>query len=138
MSLVPREFQDVAAGDSPLVIRVVCRRSLWGRLRSVLFRSPVLYLRVQTADGATYDRRVLPSLERSGFLLNPLLLTIDDWIDAYTVAGARQRVIRIQLCEPRGNNFYEGFDVEVDVLPTLGAPSIDGRQAAALHADVQR
>jgi hypothetical protein len=59
------------------------RSSLLGRLSSLLFQLPPLFLEITTIDGMVLNYRLIPSIANTDFLLNPLLLNQADWLKWY-------------------------------------------------------
>jgi len=53
--------------------------SLWGRALGTAFRSPRLWIRLETVDGRSAIRRFVPGIGRAGFLLSPLLAEREDF-----------------------------------------------------------
>jgi hypothetical protein len=60
-------------GSMPKLLSVHLENTLLGRLRAFLFRSPLLFLELQTPEGGTYSYRLIPGMAGSDFLLDPLL-----------------------------------------------------------------
>jgi hypothetical protein len=68
-----RPFALGGLADHDVWAKLSWRLSWSGELRALLYQPPVVYLRVQTADGATHTYRLPRGQARTGFLLNPLI-----------------------------------------------------------------
>jgi hypothetical protein len=60
-------------------MRVKIDKTLFGRLVDVLFRPPIVWMRVALADGTEWRARIVPAIAREGFLLRPLIVTSRDF-----------------------------------------------------------
>ncbi len=71
---------DVAQwADGLLWVELDIRPTLLGRLRSFLFKPPMLMMTVTTDAGNTQAFRIVPGMTASGFLLSPLVETSDQF-----------------------------------------------------------
>jgi hypothetical protein len=71
---------DVSAwADGLLWVELDIRPTLLGRLRSFLFKPPMLMMTVTTDAGNTQTFRIVPGMTGSGFLLSPLVETTDQF-----------------------------------------------------------
>lgn len=75
--------------DGLLWMEMDIRPTLLGRLRSFLFKPPLLMLTVTTDAGNTQTFRIAPGLTASGFLLSPLIETTDQ----FALLPAREETI---------------------------------------------
>ncbi|MCA0202430.1 MAG: hypothetical protein LCH56_16645, partial [Proteobacteria bacterium] len=66
--------------DGLLWMELDIRPSLLGRLRSFLFKPPMLMMTVTTDAGNTQVFRIVPGMTGSGFLLSPLVETTDQFV----------------------------------------------------------
>ena len=72
----------VKPGKTPTLGFFHVELSAFGKLYTVLFREPVLNLVVKTAKGEVRHRLVRATAE-SGFLVNPLVESNNDWVNLY-------------------------------------------------------
>lgn len=74
------ETLDVAPwADGLLWVEMDFQSTLLGRLRSFLFKPPLLMIAVTTDAGNTQTFRLVPGMTRGGFLLSPLIETTDQF-----------------------------------------------------------
>jgi hypothetical protein len=62
-------------GPRPLILSLNVHYATAGKIGRFLYKSTPLFLRIRTVAGQTYSFRFIPDMARTGFLLNPLLLT---------------------------------------------------------------
>jgi hypothetical protein len=68
----------VLQNAAPVIVRARIERSLWGRLRSVLFRSNPLYIEVTRRSGKTERYRALRANFAEGVIINELPESLGD------------------------------------------------------------
>jgi hypothetical protein len=79
--------------------------SSWGQFRCLVYRAPVVHLGVRTQSGKERTYRLVPSMARCGFLLDPLIVDTDDLLGLYRSSskegvpprGGGERVHAIRL-----------------------------------------
>jgi hypothetical protein len=59
--------------------KVEIEQTLFGRLVDILFRPPLVWMRVVLADGTEWRSRIIPAIAREGFLVSPLIVTSRDF-----------------------------------------------------------
>ncbi len=74
-----------------LWIQADIRPTLLGRVIEIAFRPPILELEVRFPDGHSTSFRLLPSVLRNGFIVSPVLMSIDDYIAAISDSGGGVR-----------------------------------------------
>ena len=121
--------EEVVVGDLPEVFQVAQVRLAYswrGKLQKALFKPPVVYLRVRTADGGAQLHRFIPAIAESGFLLNPLLGETRDVVDLYG-GGNGKRVVALSFYADPGDrkNFRSSIRVVIS-----GAPRVVGEGLA--------
>lgn len=106
--LTDREFRlgervaldGIAAGE-PIWAEVELRPTRIGRLRSMLYKPPIVALSIETANGVRRTYRFLPDLAAGGFLISPEIDRVDDFAKLMRPDAARlltgQRVIGITI-----------------------------------------
>src|SRR5258705_7284630 len=78
------------------LIALDIRYTLLGRLRTVLYNAPRLILEVRTDAGEQRSFRVVPGMVRTGVILNPLILDLDDWL-RWGLGDGLPRVTSVRL-----------------------------------------
>jgi hypothetical protein len=121
------------------------RFTLPGRLRTTFLNAPRLLLEVTTDTGLQRRFRVVPAMMRTGVILNPLIVDVDDWV-RFGSGGELPRVTSFRLVptsspwmfEPRiGLRILRADDMEPrwwSTLPSMplavpGEPRSPGVQA---------
>ena len=109
---------DAASQQQPLWLRVDLPPSLLGKLRSFLYKPPQVRLGLQDAEGKQHDFLLPLPQGRNGFIVNPL---IEDIVDYMQFAGNRgqKRVKAIILkIAPGEEKYFAGqAQVELSTLP---------------------
>ncbi len=67
------------------------RSTFLGRLIGTIFRLPILELEVRFADGHSTPFRLVPDVLRNGFIVSPVLMSINDYIAATSDSGGGVR-----------------------------------------------
>jgi hypothetical protein len=66
--------------DKPLYLNLEIRKNGLGRLISLLYQLPPLFIEVKTTDGHTLIGRIVPNLSQADFIINPLLFNQIDLV----------------------------------------------------------
>ncbi len=105
--------------DRMLWIRVVSHRTGAGRAATAVFRAPVLYLRVELANGTERWYRILPGMAQAGFLLSPL---VDDTrAFAFLLDGSwpqrldQHRIRSLSFASEFGEDWYWKPTIQVEL-----------------------
>lgn len=85
------EWIDVPQDGRPTMLSYAAELSLAGKAVAFLVREPMWYLEVTRDDGLTQKFRVTRSGGKTGFLLSPLVTSLDDWVHLF----AREPVARV-------------------------------------------
>jgi hypothetical protein len=88
-------------GPRPLILSLNVQYASAGKIERFLYKSTPLFLRIRTVAGQTYSFRFIPDMARTGFLLNPLLLTQYDVLQFYGSGSGNQVV---SFCIETGPN----------------------------------
>ncbi|MGE0284183.1 MAG: hypothetical protein AB7P20_26700, partial [Rhizobiaceae bacterium] len=107
------------------------RPSLLGRIRSVLFKPPLLMMTVTTDAGNTQTFRIVPGMTGSGFLLSPLVEAADQFAQ---LPAREESVVRFSIAavgRPAGM-FEPNFGIRLRRLHIAG----DRELPAHLDMDV--
>ncbi len=93
------------AGESIRYARFRFRKTTAGRILSIAYKTPILVMQVELADGSKSVYRIIPGMTETGFLLSPLI----DSTDKFAFAATRQtrvlapsRVIAFTLAAAEG------------------------------------
>jgi len=70
--------------DKSLLLSLDIRKSLLGRFTKLFFKLPEVSLVIQTTDGAISAYRIIPSVVKSDFIFNPLILNEREWLAWHT------------------------------------------------------
>jgi hypothetical protein len=123
---VVRFDQEVEIGDLSAeyqVAKVQFKYTRLGQVRKALFKPPMVFIRLRTEDHQELRFRLTPAVAQAGFLLNPLLLDMDDVVRLYTSAKGKRVVSFCITTDDKGKQSYEdaiGIAVtsESDLAPT--------------------
>ena len=97
------------------------RKSMLGRVVTLLFKMPAITMSVSTKDGRTQAYRMVPGTMREGFLLAPLIVEQDDFLDLFApdraaVIHSEVESIRFDMPPSWAPLFDELIDVRFDRL----------------------
>ncbi len=105
--------------DRMLWVRVEMEGTAAGRMASTALRAPILYLRVELANGTERWYRIIPGMARAGFLLSPL---VDDAAGfASLLDGSwpgrlnRMRVRSLSLASEFGESWFYTPGIRVEL-----------------------
>jgi hypothetical protein len=71
---------DVPRSSGLLFAEIDIRPSLLGRISNVAYKTSLLEITVDLANGQSHSYRLVPSMARAGFILSPLVLSNADWV----------------------------------------------------------
>jgi len=95
-------------GKSPTIAFIHLDLSWLGKLYSALIREPALSITLNTSDGEKIAYRLVRPTAASGFLLSPIVDSIDDWTRLYLSMPLRQvRSFRIDAEVPGERAFFQ-------------------------------
>lgn len=125
-SLAIGETWDIRGhSDKHLWVNIDARPSLLGRLRTFLYKPPVLSLNVEDVNGNSSSYRLPAPIGRAGFILSPLVTDLLDFV--HFSGGTPERMVaRISLQLAPEDLKYYASTAEVR-LSTL-KPSISGQE----------
>lgn len=90
------EWIDVPQGERPTVLAFAVNLSAAGKAVSFLLREPVWRMEIVRSDGSTQSFRVSRPGGRTGFIVTPLAVSIDDWVSVFLREDA-PRAMRFRL-----------------------------------------
>ena len=167
------------AVNQPLVIDDLSSEPLWlkadlpasflGKIRSFLYKPPQVTLHVETIQGGKLDFLMPLPQGRTGFLLNPLIVDVVDYMHfANSEVAKRIHSITLKIAENETKYFASDAAIELSAVPSpnsgrkyfaseierklhmfitypvsytsltpVSETTIDGRDAAVLHAPSQ-
>jgi hypothetical protein len=100
-----------AAADDIVWLEADIRPSLLGRLRSILFKPPIVDLTVELDDGRTVAHRLIPGMAGSGFVLSPYIERTDQFVALATMRQPRVSTVTIGPAKLGGTYFRESIAV---------------------------
>lgn len=112
--------------------------SLRGRVRGFLLRPPCLFLEVKLADQSVCSFRIAPAIVRVPFLLDPLLLTTQDYLALYGHPEMLMRVGAFRVRPPEGKESGFAETVGVHLLACDGLKPALGDLPAAEFEGLDR
>jgi hypothetical protein len=93
--------------DRQLLLSLDIRKSLAGRVYSLLYKLPPVYLEIGTTDGAKMSYRIVPNMVQSGILINPLILSQTDLVGWYTGQPLRRVANLRVVIGTEGTKWFE-------------------------------
>ncbi|MBC7489465.1 MAG: hypothetical protein H7240_05215, partial [Glaciimonas sp.] len=73
------DFVPVPSGDSPIFAELTVTSSLIGRLIGILYKPAQLQIELQLKNGKTTTYRLISGMAKSGFIVNPLIESTDEF-----------------------------------------------------------
>jgi hypothetical protein len=126
----------------PRFLKAKIRKTLFGSLLNVLWRPPLVFMRVTYADNRQQDFRVVPAIAEAGFFISPLIAqTQDFFLLTSGTTGVLPRIKSITFeTSTLGRWIYQrqidfsfaSLSVEVLRQNSQSSPSILGQDAAGL------
>jgi hypothetical protein len=103
--------------DSPpktrQAVTIKVGQSWWGKMASILYKPPSVWLLVRTSTNEILKFRLIPAMASSRFLLNPLVLDTEDFSDQFSERPAR-RVESLTILTQGKAWFQGGIAVTVE------------------------
>ena len=115
--VAPRRLRTVSAAigqfvdlgelsHQPLWVTVDLRPSLFGRIRDFVYKQPLVSLVVEDTAGGTSRYRLPPDAGRAGFMLNPIVENVADFI-AFGGGQPARRVARLSVEVDDGRAWFK-------------------------------
>lgn len=121
----------VVADDELLLTRFRVRSNWRGTVRAAVYKLPPVFIELADRQGrALGQRRIVPAMAASPFLLSPLFETPGDFLDLYE-AGAGRPVGQFFFSTPDDFPFASFIDVEFLTVPR---PTMTSAALAAIRA----
>jgi len=107
----------------PTVAYLHVELTAFGRLYTMLFREPPLYLTRRTGDGEAVRQRLVRATAASGFLVSPIIESNEDWVKLHFSAPLQAVSSIVVDAETRWERliFRRKFKVVFESLETLTA-----------------
>jgi len=125
--------QEVAAPSHeghPLWLQASFELSWLGRLRSLFYKPPQLVMVSTDSRGEETRHRLIPTIARTGFVVQPLIHTSPDYANFARGRGTKAlRSIRFEAASPAEAEFWSRGTVRFARLPELPLEMIDPMQA---------
>ncbi len=110
----------VVGADEMLLVRLVVNPNWRGRVQSALYKLPEVFLNLADPQGQPLgQRRIVPAMAASPFLLSPLLETPADFVDLYA-PGTGRPVGQLSVSSPNSFPFAPIIEVEFLAAPRPG------------------
>jgi hypothetical protein len=94
--------------DNDLVLKLEIEKSRLGKLISLFYKLPMIYLEIETTEGAQLNYKLIPGMAQSGFLINPLILNQSELMKWYAGESLPQvTTIRIVTSENGFTYFFK-------------------------------
>jgi hypothetical protein len=106
--------------QQPLWVTIDLRPSLLGRIRGFLYKQPLVFLVVEDTAGATSRYRMPPAIGRGGFLLNPLIENLENYLNAAGGGGPVRRVAKL-FVDVEGGEFCFQSQAEIGLFAVTPA-----------------
>ena len=74
--------------DGMLWVRIDVNYTSLGKLVLLLYKPPYIAIALSTNETSCHVAKFIPSLGKVGFLLNPLIVNAEDWVQAYGKRGS--------------------------------------------------
>jgi hypothetical protein len=82
------------------MLKLEIEKSWLGKLISLFYKLPMIYLEIETTEGARLNYKLIPGMAQSGFLINPLILNQSELMKWYAGESLPQvTTIRIVTSE---------------------------------------
>ncbi len=125
--------QEVAAPDAaghPLWLEASFPLSWIGKLRALLYRPPQLFIVTTDSRGQEYRHRVVPTIASTGFVIQPMVLSSEDFADFVRGRGTKAlRSLRFEPASAAEAEFWAPGQVRFSQLPELPLAMINPMQA---------
>jgi len=130
------EVLDLSAWRGKLLMaKIDLGYTAWGSLFKFVWKPPEVYLNATVAGDGTYSKRLIPSMVRSGFLLQPFLAMESDFVDHYRGSPGRM-VQSLGLTYRKGwNSHYSAaYHISIYELPAENFSKLSPAENATLAA----
>jgi hypothetical protein len=111
------KWLDVPKNELPLWVSIKLHRTALGTFLNILYKPPLIHLRVIFEDGKQEEFRVIPDTASVGFVLNPFIRSKEDFYDFMTdwrrASAASRAVARVAITGQTGVTWAYGSEIEV-------------------------
>jgi hypothetical protein len=110
-------------GAAPQELKLEIKPSKLGRARHLLYKPSQVFIRLRMSDGETLEYKLIPAIARTGFLINPLILSPYDVLNMYSSAPPSRRVVSFSVCpDPEAGRCYRSaIQMTLTTMPGLPA-----------------
>jgi hypothetical protein len=132
-SLLINEICDLPAGKN-VWVQLDLAPSIRGWLRGLFYKPPRLEIRTNDSDGEQFVHRLIPSMSRVGFIINPRLESSRDLLTS-AVGGKTSSVVSflLDVDHPSRRFFQRRASCQLAVLPEWGTRPKDKRARHILY-----
>lgn len=92
-------------------VKIKFKKSLFGSIINTLFKSPILWIKLEFSDGSTIQKRIIPQISSSGFILTPYIDNIYDFHMYEIGKDSGKRVESFKIINEQDCCYNENFDV---------------------------
>lgn len=90
----------IPAVDDAVTAQIQMRPTLLGRFVQTAFKLPPVHMEIHLSNGKVFVYRYVPAMGETGFLLSPLIRSVDDFLALAAGRADDLRVARIRLLTP--------------------------------------
>lgn len=132
-SLVINEVCELPAQQN-LWVELDLQKSLRGRLLNFFYKAPAIEIRTNDRNGRQFVHRLVPSMARAGFLINPELETARDVLES-AIGDEATPVASFLVDIPRESRrfFQRTLSCRISAVPSWASESRDARSQKALR-----
>ena len=97
-------------------VKIKFKKSLFGSIINTLFKSPILWIKLEFSDGSTIQKRIIPQISSSGFILTPYIDNIYDFHMYEIGKDSGKRVESFKIINEQDCCYNENFDVTFEEI----------------------
>ena len=129
----------VPDSSDPQFIKLAIRKTTWGRLASLLFRSPLVSMQVTYDDGRAESFRIIPAIAAKGFLISPAIASATEFMVISTGknSGALPQIKYLRLNTGASGSWLYQPEIDVSFQALMGEPLRD-RTPKNIATEVER
>lgn len=97
-------------------VKIKFKKSLFGSIINTLFKSPILWIKIEFSDGSTIQKRIIPQISSSGFILTPYIDNIYDFHMYEIGKDSGKRVESFKIINEQDCCYNENFEVTFEEI----------------------
>lgn len=79
--------------DEIIYAKIDIKKSLLGRVKDILYKSPILYVELIFENGSTQKDRIIPGIASNGFILSPNIRTVADFF-SFSIMNMKNKKVK--------------------------------------------